>query len=64
MIKGKQIVVSGELKQQRWESEGNKRSKVIINVRSIQLVGAKGETAKRSDAGFKDDIPGEGAIPF
>lgn len=64
LIKGKQVVISGELKQQRWEQGGNKRSKVIINVGSIQLIGAKGEADKRSDAGFKDDISGEGDIPF
>jgi len=64
LVKGKQVVVSGELKQQRWETDNGKRSKIVVNVRSIQLVGAKGETTKRSDTGFKDDIPGEGDIPF
>lgn len=36
--KGKQIAVQGGLLQQRWEKDGVKRSKVSINVRSLQML--------------------------
>lgn len=36
--KGKQVAISGELKQDRWEQEGQKRSKVYIVARNVQLL--------------------------
>lgn len=43
LTKGQQIAVDGELKQERWEQDGNKRSKVTIEATNIQLVGSKTE---------------------
>ncbi|TFG62003.1 MAG: single-stranded DNA-binding protein [Spirochaetales bacterium] len=39
LIKGKQIAVEGELRQERWEKDGQKQSKVTINARNLQLLG-------------------------
>lgn len=39
MIKGKQVAVEGELRQDRWEQDGQSRSKVIINAQNVQLLG-------------------------
>ena len=39
--KGRQILVEGKLKQERWEKDGQKRSKHVIYVDSIQLVGKR-----------------------
>jgi single-strand DNA-binding protein len=39
LIKGKQIGVNGELRQNRWEQDGQKRSKIEINANNIQLLG-------------------------
>ena len=41
LTKGRQIVVQGELRQERWEKDGQKQSKVRINANNIQLVGGK-----------------------
>ena len=41
--KGKQVIITGELKQDRWEKDGQKRSRVSIVVKSIQLLGSKQE---------------------
>ena len=41
LTKGRQIVVQGELRQERWEKDGQKQSKVRINANAIQLVGGK-----------------------
>jgi len=43
LTKGRQIVVQGELRQERWEKDGQKQSKVRINANNIQLVGGKDE---------------------
>jgi single-strand DNA-binding protein len=39
LLKGKQVGIQGELRQNRWEQEGQKRSKVEIFVTNLQLLG-------------------------
>lgn len=64
--KGKQIVVEGELRQERWETDGQKRSKVTIHVDNIQFFGSgerkvepeySPKTDPKYNNGFEDDIP-------
>ncbi len=42
LLKGKQIAVTGELRQERWEQDGQKRSRVTIQANNIQLIGSNG----------------------
>jgi len=65
LVKGKQICIAGELQQDRWEKDGQKRSRVKILVNDLQLLGgnqsqteAAPSTRAESD-GFEDD-----EIPF
>jgi len=44
LIKGKQIAVQGRLKQERWESDGQNHSKIVINADSVQLLGGDKNT--------------------
>ncbi len=39
LVKGKQIAVEGELHQNRWEQDGQARSKVEIFANNVQLLG-------------------------
>lgn len=39
LLKGKQIAVEGELRQSRWEQDGQSRSRVEIHASNIQLLG-------------------------
>jgi single-strand DNA-binding protein len=39
LVKGKQIGIDGELRQDRWEQDGQNRSKVEIVATNIQLLG-------------------------
>lgn len=72
LVKGKQIGVEGELRQNRWEQDGQPRSKVEIVANNVQLLG--GKTGERQDIqrstseaptannptnkdDFEDDIP-------
>lgn len=73
LTKGKQIGLEGELRQNRWEQDGQRRSKVEIFTRNIQLLGGRGgdgtaeppepESADRTapepspPREFEDDIP-------
>ncbi len=56
--KGKQVAVSGELRQDRWEQDGQNRSKVKITASNVQLLG--GSTGMSSGTG---KVQG-GSVPF
>ncbi len=49
--KGKQIAVEGYLKQDRWEKDGQKFSKVTITANNVQLLGGKSDNGNTSFAG-------------
>ncbi len=52
LTRGQQLAVEGELRQERWEKDGVKRSKVTIEATNIQLLG--GSKSDRSAS-----MPGE-----
>lgn len=39
LIKGKMILIAGHLKQDRWEKDGQKFSRIKIEVEEVQLLG-------------------------
>ena len=41
--KGLQIMLDGTIKQQNWEKDGVKHSKLVLNVETMQLLGGKKE---------------------
>ena len=45
LTKGKMIAVDGYLKQDRWEKDGQKMSKVSVVANNVQLLGGKGDAA-------------------
>jgi single-strand DNA-binding protein len=51
LVKGKQIGVDGELRQDRWEQDGQNRSKVEIVADNIQLLGGNPSGGGVSGAG-------------
>jgi single-strand DNA-binding protein len=70
LTKGKQIGVQGELRQDRWEQDGQARSKTFVAAFEIQLLGGdrpantSGPSQEQHHAGsgqsdnrFEDDIP-------
>ena len=57
LVKGKMVCVKGELEQQSWEKDGQKRSKVIVKVDRLQFIG--GTKTESKPASFEDDT-----IPF
>jgi len=66
LTKGKQIGVVGKLAQERWDQNGQSRSKVVINVQTVQLFGGGATTDNGqkheqepyyADDGFSDEIP-------
>lgn len=67
LVKGKQIAVDGELRQNRWEQNGQKRSKVEINANNVQLLGGSSGSGGNSGGGFSQgggfSSSGSGSAP-
>ncbi len=53
LTKGKQIAVEGFLKQDRWEKDGQKFSKVTITANNVQLLGGRNDGGNNG-AGFNN----------
>jgi len=51
LTRGQQIAVEGELRQERWEKDGMKRSKVSIEATNIQLLGGRNSERPPSNGG-------------
>lgn len=49
LLKGKQVGINGELRQERWEKDGQNRSRVEIVASGIQLLGGQSGGASRED---------------
>ena len=70
LVKGKQIAVEGELRQDRWEQDGQNRSKIEIMANNVQLLGggAGGPGGSPGSSGYPQGAPSsrerpEGAAP-
>jgi single-strand DNA-binding protein len=48
LSRGQQIAIEGELRQERWEKDGVKNSKVTINISEIQLLGGRSDRQSSS----------------
>lgn len=72
MKKGSKVAINGKLRQERWEKDGKKNSKVYILVEDIQFVGGKAsgnapqqstpaqstaQVSENNDMGFPEDLP-------
>jgi single-strand DNA-binding protein len=64
LVKGKQVAIEGELRQDRWEKDGQKHSKVFIVANNVMLLGG-GKGGPAEGGGFKNEAaPGSaGATP-
>ena len=57
LLKGKQIGVDGELRQDRWQQDGQNRSKIDIIANSIQLLGG-GSDSRSGSSGYSEGSSG------
>lgn len=67
LVKGKQVAIEGELRQERWEQEWQSRSKVVVIANNVQLLGGNQVSSStqdgnasyqaKDDSGFPEDIP-------
>jgi single-strand DNA-binding protein len=63
LVKGKQIGIQGELRQNRWEQDGQPRSRVEIFINDIQLLGGRGTDAGARSASNQSNQYASSDIP-
>ena len=51
LTKGKQVAVDGELRQDRWEKDGQNHSRIYIAANNVQLLGGNSGSSNYSNAG-------------
>lgn len=69
LVKGKGVAVVGTLDQDRWEKDGQKKSKDYITASALKLLGGKADAEsanaqKANNEGFPEDIPYEDEPAF
>ncbi|MGL4986071.1 MAG: single-stranded DNA-binding protein [Treponemataceae bacterium] len=52
LSKGKQVGVDGELRQDRWEQDGQNRSKIVIVADNVQLLGGNTGASHAGSGGY------------
>lgn len=52
LLKGQKVGISGYLKQDRWEKDGQKHSKVTIVAENVELLGGKSDGNKSESPKF------------
>jgi len=56
LTKGAQVWVAARLQQNRWESNGEKRSKVELMIREVGIYGDHGQNRKEDTTESNDEI--------
>ena len=59
--KGSKVLVDGSLKQETWESDGQKRSKIIINAFKVEYLTPKSKSNYEPVDDLVDDLVDEDA---
>jgi single-strand DNA-binding protein len=68
LTKGQQVAIHGRPRQDRWEKDGQKRSKVRVTAFEVELIGSRGDGGGQAAGGQggapdPDDLPDDD-IPF
>ena len=65
LMEGKQIAVEGYLKQDRWEKDGQRFSKITVTAESVQLLGGKSENDGNNNGNYQNNSTGyqNNAVP-
>lgn len=67
LSKGSQILVEGRLTQESWESDGQKRSKIVVTCENMQMLGSKSSEPKKGKAPKaeqQEESYGDDEVPF
>jgi len=56
LTRGTSVLVEGELQTQRWEKDGQQRSKIVVKVHKLQLLGGKKKEEPAMEEEFATDF--------
>ena len=48
LVKGKQVGIDGQLKQEKWEQDGQSRSKIVVKAENVELLGGGQNDARQA----------------
>lgn len=60
--KGKEVIVQGRVKQENWEKDGNKQSRLITVADRVQFLGSK--KADDAENGVAEVVETADGVPF
>jgi len=64
LSRGKPVAVDGRLEQQRWEKDGQNRSKVVIIAQQVQFLGGTDNRDNSPTPAEAAPVPSDDEIPF
>lgn len=64
LVKGKQVAIEGELHQNRWEQDGQARSKIEIMANNVQLLGGNAGGQSGGASGYSGASSGGSPAPY
>ncbi|NNM66382.1 MAG: single-stranded DNA-binding protein [Spirochaetales bacterium] len=63
LVKGTQIAVDGELRQDRWEKDGQKHSKVQVSINNLQLLGGNRQAGASAPSSGPSEVRSPASSP-
>ena len=57
LSKGDPVLVDGRLRTDKWEQDGEKKSRTVLRVGLVQFLGRKGETSGEPEGASDGDVP-------
>lgn len=64
LTKGKQVAVEGTMRQDRWEKDGQKHMKVVVNANTVQLLGSGQGQSSQQNSKPADPAPAQRQSPY
>jgi single-strand DNA-binding protein len=63
LTKGKLVAVEGSMRQDKWEQDGQTRSKIVISANTVQLLGSPSGSSSQGQGGASGQGGGYGERP-
>mgnify|MGYP000997130287 CR=1 FL=1 len=62
LLKGQKVIIEGHLIQKKWEKDGKKQSKIVIEIEQISLIGGnqtKNKEEYKEENLYDNEVPAE-----
>jgi single-strand DNA-binding protein len=63
LTKGKLVAVEGSMRQDKWEQDGQTRSKTLITANTVQLLGSSGGSGGQGGSSDRSQGRPQGGVP-